>query len=187
MKFTSQLPRWALSGLLALGVLCALGGGLGAFHPKGAHAQTNAAQRVVNRRTVGYTETLVNTSSATTTPVVAFTATFTPINDPNSYSVPGYVGGSGYGKPYEHIRVQWSLDGTKATSTVGSCEVYVNGALYTASKRSTGYAGGEDTISGVLDVANTVTGAQNVQLQCFSADTATFTLTAGSFLVEEIY
>jgi hypothetical protein len=114
---------------------------------------------------------------------VALTASVTPINDPNAVNFPGYT----LGGPYEHLRISWSADVTKATSTTGSCSIYVNGAVYTPSQRAIGYAGGEGVISGVLDVADTVTGAQNVQLQCNSADTAAFTINRASMSIDEAY
>lgn len=84
------------------------------------------------------------------------------------------------------IKVTWSFDVTKATATTGSCAVFVNGALVTASTRTSGLFANAYTIGGVLVVANTVVGAQTVKMQCKSADTNVFTLTNGHVVVEEV-
>lgn len=84
------------------------------------------------------------------------------------------------------IKIQWSFDVIKATTTTGTCTPYVNGALVTAAARSVDVAAKQTTIAGILVVANTVAGAQTIKFQCKSGDTATFTVNTGHVVVTEI-
>lgn len=190
--FHMNKHKWQGLGL-ALAITLALGA-----QPMAAGAQTNLIKRASNTRLWGFSDTLLATTSASTTPVVVLTSVNAPVSDPNSYSVPGYLGGvngnlglngdtggAGFGVPVEHLHIFWSADLTKATSTTGFCELFVNGAIYPKSLRRIGV--GEDVVAGQLDIANTVTGAQAVQLQCASADTAVLTINQADMLVQEIY
>lgn len=192
------LRRRARFDLFSTSLLIALICGL--LDVSWAHAQSVGPTRVASVRVVGYTDTVVTATAATTTPVDVLKVTFTPVNDPNGYSFPGYLGGasgnlgtngdtggSGYGVPVEKIRVWWSADVSKATATTGYCELYVNGALYAPSKRTSGLFANTYTLSGVTDITNTVTGAQTVKVQCASADTNTLTINQASMLVQEAW
>lgn len=152
----------------------------------GAHAQA-AVTRNSNIRQFGYTETVVTATAATTGFVDVASITNTPAVDPNGFSSPGYLGGSGYGNPPDFFYIWWSVDVSKATSTGASCKMFVNGAAIANSLRqfSTGASAG--TLSGVLRVANTTTGVQTAKLQCNSLDTATATFNRVSLEVQEHY
>lgn len=83
------------------------------------------------------------------------------------------------------IEVNWSIDATKATSTTGTCAVFVNGAVVAASARTVG-AVTEDVIGGDFMFPNTVVGPQTIKLQCKSGDTAVFTINFGHMIVREV-
>lgn len=147
-----------------------------------------------NQATFGYSETLLASTSSTTTYVNVLSVTNSAHKDPNGFSNAGYRGGSGVGSPgdgvnypFEHLHVWWSADVTKSTSGTGRCGVFVNGALYAPSVRNAASVGGEDTMGGVLDIALSVTGPQTVSLQCSSSDTALLTVNNASLLAQEVY
>jgi hypothetical protein len=95
----------------------------------------------------------------------------------------------------EHLRVMWTADVTKATSTTGSCAIYLNGTVVPGSVRTEGYAGGEGVLAGYADLSypannfnvGSPTQVQTVTLQCYSADTATFTVNRAQLHVDEVF
>jgi hypothetical protein len=185
---TPTLKATLSRALLAGGAIAAL------LFGSAAHAQLAVPGTPSNLDTFGYSETLLATSVSTPTPVSILSVTGTPHYDPNGYSHAGYYGGSSVGTPgsgnnypLEHLEVYWSVDMTKATAGLGSCEVFVNGAVYAPSKRSASFSGAENTIASVLDIALTVTGPQTVSLQCFSSDTNALTINAASMYIRERY
>lgn len=155
--------------------------------PHYGYAQTNRINGPPrNIRLWGFSNTLVNSTVATTTPVTMLSVTNTPINDPNATNSAGFAGASA-GQPYEHLQVTWSADVTKATASTGTCQLFINGAAITNSAKTATSAGGEEAMGGVIDVPNTTTGSQAVILQCKSGDTNTFTINNAQILANEVY
>ena len=73
------------------------------------------------------------------------------------------------------LRVCYSADVTKATSTTGTIAVYANGAVIAASARTVGV--GQWTMAACYIVARADGAAQTIKLQAKSGDTAQFTVT----------
>lgn len=103
---------------------------------------------------------------------------FTPNRDPD------IVEAGGTPAAVERLRITASIDGSKATSTTGSCSLYVNGAVVAATERFIATAAGRGTLSWVYDVAVSGEDAQTVKMQCRSGDTAVFTVNTGFMVVD---
>lgn len=138
------------------------------------------------RRLVAFGDVTASSTFATASyaDLPGSTITFVPlVNDEttagrNSGNFPGRV-------PAGIIEVEWSIDGTKATATTGTCAVFVNGAVVASSARTVG-AVTEDVIGGTFYFTNTTAGSQPVKLQCKSGDTNVFTVNFGHMAITEI-
>jgi hypothetical protein len=155
-----------------------------------ALAQNAFVTRIPNWRSFGDTVVTTAANYSTTTPTVEASVVGNTVYDPGilqSQNSSLYV--------YEHLRVMWSADVSKATSTTGSCAIYLNGAVVAGSVRSAGYAGGEGVLAGYADLSypannfnvGSPTQVQTVTLQCYSADTATFTVNRAQLHVDEVF
>lgn len=137
-----------------------------------------------------------------------------PITSPLKYSVPSYVGFANVTAnstfnantfsdlpgstvtftpaPYDPtvnvdlLFVTWHLNGTKATGTTGTCELFANGARIAATAQTVANAAGATDMSGSWIVALSASGSQTVKLQCESADTSVLTVANGQLDVFEI-
>lgn len=87
----------------------------------------------------------------------------------------------------QYIRVCWSADATKSTSTTGAVGVYVNGALQAASQRYIASAAGRGAIGGCFTVQRSSAVSQVVKLQGVSGDTASFAVTTAQISVERVF
>lgn len=141
-----------------------------------AFAQTVVPPQV---RMVGFANATASQTFATTSyaDLAAATLTFTPTILPSQTEAPATP------TRYTYIKVDWSADVIKATTTTGTCAVYVNGAVVAASSRTIDVAAKQGVISGSYTVANTVSGAQTVKLQCKSGDTAVLTVNTAQMAV----
>lgn len=128
-------------------------------------------------RIQGYADATATQTFATTSyaDLAAATVSFVPVRDP---TVP-----AGTAKD-DLIKITWSADVIKATSTTGTCAVYVNGAVVAASARTIDVAAKQGVIGGTLMVVNSTVGTQTVKLQCKSGDTAVFTVNNAHLIVE---
>lgn len=156
--------------------------------PSMALAQVNGLNgitysRVPNIREVGTATPTANSTFSTTSFALlpGATVTYVPSRDPNQLWAPG--------EPVvpPHLHLFFNAEASKATATYGACEFYYNGALVPATARQITSAAGSGDLTIVADVTETVSGSQSVQVWCASGDTNTFTVVAGTLLVEEIF
>lgn len=128
-----------------------------------------------------YADSTAYTNATTSyTDLSAATCAFTPFrNDPTT------AGNTTIPAKADFIRVTAYLRVSKATAGTGTCGIFVNGAIVTATERLTdfGEINAEMTLGYI--VPNTVVGAQTVKIQCKSSDANTLTVTAGSHLIVE--
>lgn len=143
-----------------------------------------AATPPPNFRPLGYAEATATQTFATTSyaDLAAATLTFTPTIDPTIVEAGGATV-----THTERVHVWWNADVSKATGTTGSCAIYVNGAIVAATERFSHFSAGRNTISGIYDVTLTSAASQVVKVQCRSADTSVFTVTAAGLYAEEVY
>lgn len=155
---------------------------LGVIAPITANAQVlQSGRQLGNSRVITFKDATAAQTFATTSyaDLALATVTFTPSVDPNAApfnGAPNYV---------DNLRVVFAIDGTKATSTTGSCAVYVNGAILAKTERFISSAAGRGTIAGDFIIPNTTTAAQTVKLQCRSGDSAVFTVNNAHMIVTE--
>lgn len=158
-------------GVIALAVLSL---GLSAGH---------AAPLPVNNYFHGFAEDASETFATTSYADV----TGATVSVPASTASVAYAETNAPGTPtrYVRLKITWAATGSKATSTDGTCAVYVNGAVLATTARVVPTAAAS-TMAGVVLVARTSDAAQTVKLQCKSGDTAVFTVTNSALLVEEV-
>lgn len=129
-------------------------------------------------------QTFATTSYAV---VTLATCAFVPHrNDPTGAALQGAGLSTSTTALADQIWVSYSVDGTKATATSGTCAVYANGAVVALSARVATSAGGEESMAWEGFIPNTTVGAQTVQLECKSGDTNTFTVNFAHILVLDV-
>lgn len=163
-------------GIIAC-VVAALALAIGGFC---APASAAIPYRAPNIYVSGYVNATAAQTFATTSyaDLAAATVTVSPVRDPNIVNAPGTPA------VVDRLHITWNADVIKATTTTGTCAIYVNGAIVAATARTIDVAAKQGVISGFYDVANSTTGDQTVKLQCKSGDTAVFTVNQASLLVE---
>lgn len=178
MKFNSTQFNplgmvWAM--LLAIVLMLSL-----AFATPAASQETRSL-RLLNERLVGTVDATAASTFATTSyaDLPAATVTFNPMVDP---TVRVYPGG-----PYntDYVIASFSADVSKATSTTGTCALYVNGAILAKTARTVTTGAGQSSISFAYTVPNTLATSQTVKVQCKSGDTAVFTVNNANLVVRE--
>lgn len=177
MKLLSFPPRESLKRtmlaalLLLIGLLAPVPSSavvIGDVFPPTIVVKCYADSTAYTNATTGYTD------------LTAATCAFTPTrNDPTT------AGNTTIPAKADLIKVSAYLRVAKGTAGTGTCAIFVNGAVVTATERITDFGEINAELTLGYLVPNTVVGVQTVKIQCKSSDANTLTVTAGAHLIVE--